>query len=122
VRRWVTEEATGDRETITPQSSPDGILARLVAEAVQHGADELTIEYRDGCEEVCAMKNGFGFGIANLDSSGEEACALREQLCAIGKKASTISVGGATFRLQVSTYDSFGEDAYRVRIQGRPNP
>jgi hypothetical protein len=106
---------------IMPRSSSDDILSRLVTEAVRHGADELEIEYRDGCEEVCAMKNCTGIGIASLDSSGEEACALRKQLCAIGRKGTTIEAGGAIFRVQVSTYDSFGEDAYRVRIQRRPN-
>lgn len=106
---------------IMPRSNPDDILVRLVTEAVRHGADELHVEYKDGCEEVCAMKGGVGFGIANLESSGEEACALREQLCAIGKKGTTISADGATFRLQVNTYDSFGEDAFRVRIQRRPD-
>ena len=106
---------------IRPRSNPDDILTRLVTEAVRQGADELEIEYRDGCEEVCAMKGGVGLGIASLDSSGEEACALREQLRAIGKKGGTITAGTASFRLHVSTYDSFGEDAYRVKIQTRPN-
>ena len=98
-------------------SSSDDLLAGLVTQAVQLGADELEIEYKDGFEEVCAMKNGMGFGIASLDSSSDEACDLRERLCAIGSKGATISAGGANFVLKVSTYDSFGEDVYRVRIK-----
>ena len=105
-----------------PQANPDGILVRLVTEAVRYGADELDIEYREGCEDVCAMKDGMGFGIARLDSSGEEACALRAQLRAIGKKGATVSAGGASFSLRVNKYESFGETAYRVRIERRPNP
>lgn len=103
------------------QHSSDDILAQLVSEAVRHGADQLEIEYKDGFEEVWAMNGGDGIGIANLESSGEEACALREKLWAIRRKGSTITVGGATFHLKVSTYDSFGEVAYRVRIQRKPN-
>jgi len=63
------------------------------------------------------MKGVMGFGIASLKSSGEEASALREQLSAIGKKGKTIRAEGASFRLKVRTYDSFGETAYRVEIQ-----
>jgi hypothetical protein len=93
----------------------------LVAEAVRRGADGLDIEYKDGCEEVCAMKGCVGFGIASLDSSSEEARDLRRQLHAIGKRGETISTAGGTFRLKVRTYDSFGETAYRVEIRARPN-
>lgn len=106
---------------IKPRTNPDDILVRLVSKAMRHGADELEIEYPDGCEEVCAMKDGMGFGIASLDSSGEEACVLREQLCAIEKRGATVSTDGASFRLRVDMYDSFGETAHRVRIERRPN-
>ncbi len=99
----------------------DDILARLVAKAVEHDADVLEIEYKDGYEEVCAMKDGFGFGIASFVSSGEEACSLLKQLHAIRHKGMTISTKGATFRLKVSTYYSFGEYAYRVKIQAESN-
>jgi hypothetical protein len=117
----VGKQSIGDSEMTIQRSSPDDILARLVVEAVRHGADELDIEYRDGYEEVCAIKHGMGVGIARLDSSGEEACALREQLFAIGKRGTTVGTGGASFRLRVDMQDSFGDTAYRVRIQRRAN-
>ncbi len=106
---------------VKTRTSPDDILARLITQAVRHGADELEISYNNGCEEVDAIKNGVGIGIASLDSTSEEASALREQLYAIGKKGKTINAGGAIFLVQVSIFDSFGEDAYRVKIQARPN-
>ncbi len=95
----------------------DDILAMLVTKAVEHDADGLEIEYKDGYEEVCVMKGDFGFGIARLDSSGEEAGSLRRQLQAIKRNGVRMSIKGAIFRLKVSTYNSFGECAYKVNIQ-----
>ena len=57
---------------------------------MQHGADELDTEYKDGREEVFAVKGAMGLGIASLDSSGEEATTLRKQLYAVAKKNKTI--------------------------------
>ena len=106
---------------IKPRPKPDDILARLVAQAIDHGADGLEIEYKDGHEEVCAMKGCFGFGIARMPSSSEEATALRDQLCAIGRKGKTITTAAGDFRLKVSPFESFGETAYLVEIQKRPS-
>jgi len=97
----------------------DDILARLVAQAVDLGADGLDIEYKDGHEEVCAMKGSFGFGIASIPSSSEEASTLRDQLRAVGRKGKTITTAAGDFRVKVSPYESFGETAYRVQIQKR---
>lgn len=103
---------------MTPsQAKITDIVSRLVAEAVRRGADELDVEYKDGYEEVFATVNGIGFGIASLESSDEEAQALREQLCSIGRKGAVIEAGEASYKVCVSQYDSFGETAYRVRIQ-----
>ena len=106
---------------IRPDTNPDSILARLVARAVEYGADGLEIEYKDGHEQVCAMKGCLGFGIARFPSSSEEAGALRDQLCAIGRRGTTITTSAGDARLKVSTYESFGETGYRVQIQTRPN-
>ena len=96
------------------------VLAELVAQAVTCGADSLEVEYADGCEEVCAMKGEYGFGIAMLPSGSEEATALRDELHAIGKRGKTIGTPAGDFRVTVSRHESFGETAYRVRIQARP--
>jgi len=37
-------------------------LEQLAAQAIRLGADHLEVEYKDGCEEVCAMKSGIGWG------------------------------------------------------------
>ncbi len=95
----------------------DDILSKLVTIAVEHDADGIEIEYKDGYEEVCAIKGSLGVGIARLDSSGEEARSLRGQLHALKRKSANMDINGATFRLKVSTYNNFGEWAYRVKIQ-----
>ena len=68
------------------RSESASILCRLIADALQRGADILEIEYKDGREDVCAIKGGIGFGIASIESSSEDARAMREQLYTIGKK------------------------------------
>lgn len=101
------------------EPNPDlkSILLTLVAQAISFGADELDIEYKDGYEEICAMKNGIGFGIASLESSGKDSCDLREDLRVIGRKGKRIVVEGKAFQLKVASYDSFGETAYCVKIK-----
>lgn len=93
------------------------LLGTLVSKAIQLGADELEIEYKDGQEMVFACKAGLGFGIAAFRSSGKEAASLLEQVRTIGKKGKNIEVFGAKYRLKVTAFDSFGETAYRVAIR-----
>ena len=98
-------------------SPPNDILERLVLDALRHGADELDVEYKDGHEEVCAMKSNIGIGIASLESSSEEAGELRKRLYAMTKKRDTITIQGTSYHLKAEIYDSFGEDAFRVAIR-----
>jgi hypothetical protein len=117
VARYSLQQSWEFPDMTEADSDTKSTLAALVAQAVSYGADELDIEYKDEYEEICAMKNGMGFGIARLESSGEEACDLRKVLCAIGRKGKHILVDGKTFQLKVASYDSFGETAYRVKIK-----
>ncbi len=89
-------------------------LEDLIAKALDFGADELEIEYKDGKEEVAVMKGSLGFGIASLDSSSPEAETLREELCEIEEKSRIIRVDNRRYGVRVETYDSFGETAFRV--------
>lgn len=102
-------------------SEPGGILHRLVAGALKQGADTLEIEYEDGREDVCALKGEKGVGIASIESASEDARTLREHLYAIGREGTTITVEGRSYHLTVVTYDSFSEDAFRVKITRTPN-
>ena len=58
------------------------ILEPLLAKAIGLGADQLEVEYKDGSEEVFAMKSGVGLGIASFRSSSPEAKSLRNELYA----------------------------------------
>ena len=99
------------------ESKGGDMLDRLIARAVDLGADGLEIEYKDGREEVCAMKGNCGVGIASLDSSSEEAHALCQRIHKLRKKGSDVTVQGKTYRLRVNVYDSFGGEAYRIEIK-----
>jgi hypothetical protein len=95
----------------------DDVLGQLVAKAVAYGADGLEIEYKDGHEEVCAMKGSFGVGIARFPSLSDDARCLRDQFHAIRRKGRRVTTDAGDFLLRASTYDSFGETAYRVQIR-----
>ncbi|MBI2918054.1 MAG: hypothetical protein HYY01_08665 [Chloroflexi bacterium] len=103
------------------RSEPGGILHRLVADTLRHRADTLEIEYKDGREDVCALRGKTGAGIASIESTSEDARTLREHLYAIGREGRSITVGGRSYHLTVVTYHSFGEDAFRVKIRKTPN-
>ena len=95
-------------------------LEQLIAKALELHAERLEIEYKDGREEICAMRGNIGVGIASLESSSDEALALRERLDKIRKKPANVRVQGETYRLKVRIYSSFGEEAYRIDW-GSPN-
>ncbi len=102
-------------------ANTDGILHRLVAQALDMGATGLEIEYKNGQEEVCAMRGNFGIGIASLPSTGADACTLRELLFDLRRRPHTISVSNnRSVRITVRTFDSFGETAFRVLLQASP--
>lgn len=96
------------------------VIPGLVAEAVRLNATGLDVEYKDGYEEVCAMSDTMGFGIARFDSSSAEAKSLRKELYAIRKKPRIIEIAGQAYTIGCQVYNSFGEDAFRVQIMKKP--
>ncbi len=93
------------------------ILEELAAQAIRLGADHLEVEYKDGCEEVFAMKSAFGWGIASIRSSSPEAKSLRNELYALAKKKQRVKIDERTYELRTRIFDSFGEDAFRVELR-----
>jgi hypothetical protein len=93
------------------------VLEPLAAEAIRLGAETLEVEYKGGCEEVFAMKGGFGFGIARLRSSSPEAESLRQELYALTKRSRRITVGEHCYSLRSRVYESFGENAFCVEVR-----
>jgi hypothetical protein len=94
----------------------ESVVERLAAEAIRLGADSLDVEYKDGYEEVFVVRGSVGQGIARLQSSSPQAVTLREELHRIAKRKRRIAVGGSRYELRGNVYESFGEDAFRVRL------
>ena len=93
------------------------ILEPLLAKAIGFSADQLEVEYKDGSEEVFAMKSGVGLGIANFRSSSPEAKSLRNELYALAKKRQHAKIDEHTYELRARIFISFGEDASRVELR-----
>jgi hypothetical protein len=95
------------------------ILEGLATEAIGVAANTLEVEYKDGFEEVLAISGPIGFCIARFESSSQEAVRLREACDRLSrqKRPRRISVDGLEYGLRCSTYDSFGEAAFRLTLR-----
>jgi hypothetical protein len=76
------------------------ILGRPATQALRLGFDTLEVEYKDGFEEVCGLKDGLGVGIARFRSSSPEAAALRRELYGNLKKAQHVVLDDVEFSLR----------------------
>jgi hypothetical protein len=92
------------------------VLAEVVARVLSTGATEFEVEYKDGEEHVVAFSGTVGVGVAAFRSDSDEAQELRRQLYALNKKRREIIHSGIEYVLRVKVFDSFGEDAFRVKI------
>jgi len=75
------------------------VLIALVERAIEAGASEMEVEYKDGWEEIYAVGSGIGVGIARLDATSAEARALRKELYAIPKERKVRSFRPAGARI-----------------------
>lgn len=94
------------------------MLSDYIQKAVELGADELEIDYKDGQERVCAMRGPMGADIGSVLPSSKESEQLFAEIAAL-KKSKRVEIGGVVYRATVSEFDSFGETAYRIKI-GKP--
>lgn len=94
------------------------IIDKLVIKAVVMGADALEIEYRHPEERVLACKGPTAVGIGSF--RGEEGDALRRELWALRRRKPRLVIDGIKYSLSLSTFDSFGETAFRVTITKLP--
>ncbi len=99
------------------KNEKNSILDELVVKAIENECDQLEIEYKDGYEQVTALKGNFGFGIADVESSSKEGEALRRELCELRRKGKKIIVGDFRYHFKVHTFESFMETAFRVKIK-----
>jgi len=96
---------------ICRRTESNDILLELVAKTLAVGAYEMQIEYEDRKEHVFAFQEGFGFGIASLDASSEEAQVLREALYQIRRKQKIVASRELSHWPRGRIQQSFGEDA-----------
>lgn len=101
-------------------SKPKTLLEDLCEHALSCGAQSIEVERKDSRLWVFLRKDQMGFGVANFADSSRDAKELRENLYAARKKPVRAAIGGRVWILKVSVYDSFGEDAFRVRIDPAP--
>jgi hypothetical protein len=95
---------------------PEKRIAELLTKVIELGGDGLEIEYRNGNEEITAMKGSFGFGISEIKSSSRQAAALRDELWSLRNRTKRIEVRGKVYKARVNAVNSFGETAYRIKI------
>jgi hypothetical protein len=94
-------------------------LYEFIVKAINRGSSGLEIEYKDGFEEIVAMSGYTGVGIGRLESDSEEASLLRDELYSLCKRKKKIfTAGGQKYAIKVKLFDSFGEDAFQVMIDG----
>lgn len=98
------------------------ILDRLAASALLAGMDTLEVEYKDGHEQVTALKGAFGYGLARFRSGSAEARALRDELRSVSRRTMFVSIQGREYALRARVYDSFGERAYRIELRSGARP
>ena len=101
-------------------SKPKTLLEDLCRHALSCGGQNIEVEHKDGREWVFVGKDNSAFSVANFASSSSDAKELRENLYAARKKPVRTAIGGQVWILKVGVYDSFGEDAFRVRIDPAP--
>jgi len=101
-------------------SKPTTLLEDLCKHGLSCGAQSIEVEYKDGREWVFARKGDTAFCTANFASSSRDAKQLRDNLYAARRKPVRTAIGGQVWILKVAVYDSFGEDAFRVRIDPAP--
>jgi len=90
------------------------MLEDLLKKAVEIGADRVEIECEEGARLVSAFCGPTGISIARLDAAQWDA--VYEQMKAM-KKRRRIMLGGASYRLAFSQYQSFGEWVFVIRIK-----
>jgi hypothetical protein len=106
--------------TFLAMSTPKTLLEDLCEHALSCGAQCIEVEYKDGREWVFVRKGDMAFGVAEFASSSHDAKELRENLYAAHKKPVRTAIGGQVWILKATVYDSFGEDAFLVRIDPAP--
>lgn len=99
-------------------------LDRFLRVAVELGADEVEIDYKDGKLRVTPLRGGTGVVIGTIDSRADECDRLVDAVRAL-RRRKTVRIGKTVHGVALCEYESFGERAYRILLAGpvrRPPP
>jgi hypothetical protein len=96
------------------------LLEGLCGHALSLGAESIEVEYQDGHEWVFAEKGGVGISIASYKGSSADAKELRGDLYSAAKKPRRTVIAERVYIIKVGVFESFGEDAFSVRIDPAP--
>ncbi len=91
------------------------MLSEFMEKALEMGCDEIEIEYKDRHELITAFQGSFGIGIGSVIS--REAAPLFDEIKEL-KRKKRVTIRGTSYRVIISTYESFGEWAYRIQLKG----
>jgi len=85
----------------------------------------IEVEYDEGHENVYVRKDNMGW-VYRFKGSSPAGVLLRKGLYSLVKKKQRIGLNNAEYELRARVYDSFGENAFRVRLRrvswGLPAP
>lgn len=93
------------------------ILKDFIAHALNEGANGISIEYKNGHEEVSLINGDTGIGLAQIKSNSSDSAAMFDELAKI-EKLGYLMIESQRVLLDIATYDDFGEEAYKITILG----
>jgi hypothetical protein len=95
------------------------MLEDLLTKAVEMGADRIEIEHKGESRLVTAFGGSVGVGIARLDPA--QWAVVFEEMKEMKKRRKAV-LGGHPCRLAFSSYESFGESVFVIRIDQNHKP
>lgn len=96
---------------------PFKLLEDLCRHALSIGADAIDVEYQDRRQRVYGRKDNTAVSFASFPSSSTDAKELRDNLYRAHKKPLRTVLDGHVYVLKVRITDSFGEEAFAVKIE-----
>ncbi len=90
-------------------------LKAFIERALDESADAISIEYKDGYEEVCLLRGNIGLELDKIKSNSDQSKSMFNELAEIEAQGYML-IGNQRITLNVDTYDNFGDAAYRITI------
>jgi LexA DNA binding domain len=99
---------------------PFTLLEGLCRHSLSIGADSIEAEYQDHRDWVYGRKDNIAVSFASFASASADAKELRDNLYRTPKTPLRTVLDGQVYVLKVRIADSFGKDAFAVKIEPAP--